>query len=463
MKLPRIMIAGTASGSGKTLVTCGILQAIVNRGWKAASFKCGPDYIDPLFHSRVIGTQSRNLDSFFCEEDMVRYLFARTAKETDFSVLEGVMGFYDGLGGISMSGSSYEIAQITDTPVILVVNCKGMSLSVVPLIQGFCQYQKDSRIAGVILNQMPESLYLPIKEQIEAVLLIKVLGYVPFVGELVIESRHLGLVMPAEIRDLHQKLEALAERLTQTLDLDEILQIAGTAGELAYSPPQIPEIPERVRIAVAKDEVFCFYYQDNLQLLEQMGAELVSFSPLHDKELPPHVDGLLLGGGYPELAADRLSANHSMLVSIYNALAEGLPCLAECGGFMYLHQQMEDMSGHSYQMVGSIAGKVYKTDKLRRFGYVTLHANKNQMIADAGDKIAGHEFHYFDSDSCGESFTARKPLREVQWSCMHGSDRLAAGFPHLYYYSNINVPYQFLNTCLDRKKTNETGRSIKAD
>lgn len=452
MKLPRIMIGAPASGSGKTLVTCGILQALVNRGLKVASFKCGPDYIDPLFHSKVIGTMSKNLDTFFSDKDTIKYLFAKTAKEVELSVMEGVMGYYDGAGGTSTLASSYELAVITDTPVILVINCKGMSLSVIPMIQGFLQYKKDSNIIGVILNQMPKSLYLPIKEQIEAELGIKALGYVPFVKELVIESRHLGLVMPGEMKDFRRRLTGLANIFEETLELDEIIKLAKNTGDVFYQVPEIPKVDGELNIAVARDEAFCFYYRDNLELLQDMGANLIEFSPIYDKTLPENTDGLILGGGYPELAADRLSANHSMRESIRNALSDGLPCLAECGGFMYLHMQMEDMSGKSYPMAGSITGKAYKTDKLKRFGYVTLTSNMDQMIADRGEAIAAHEFHYFDSDACGESFTAAKPLRNKQWNCIQGNEHMAAGFPHLYYYSNMKVPFRFLNKCLDRKK-----------
>ncbi|ABX41755.1 cobyrinate a,c-diamide synthase [Lachnoclostridium phytofermentans] len=452
MELPRIMIGAPASGSGKTLVTCGILQAFVNRGLKVASFKCGPDYIDPLFHSKVIGTKSKNLDTFFSKEDTIKYLFGKTAKEVDISVMEGVMGYYDGVGGISTQGSSYELAGITNTPSILVINCKGMSLSLIPLIQGFLQYRSDSNVIGIILNQMSQSLYMPIKEQIEKELGIKVLGYVPFAKELVIESRHLGLVMPEELEDFHSKLNKLAGIIEKTVNLDEILKIAKKAGDLSYSIPEIPKVDREVNIAIAKDEAFCFYYQDNLDLLQEMGAKLVEFSPIHDKELPKHIDGILLGGGYPELVAEKLSANKSMRESIKAALNNGLPCLAECGGFMYLHQQMEDISGKSYPMVGSIVGGVFKTDKLKRFGYITLTANQEQMVADCGDSIVAHEFHYFDSNACGESFTASKPLRKTQWSCIHGNENMAVGFPHLYYYSNMRVPFRFLSTCLNRKK-----------
>jgi cobyrinic acid a,c-diamide synthase len=451
MKLPRIMIGAPASGSGKTLVTCGILQAFVNRGLNVASFKCGPDYIDPLFHSKVIGTKSKNLDTFFSDEETIRYLFGKTAREVDLSVMEGVMGYYDGVAGISTLASSYDLARVTNTPAVLVINCKGMSLSVLPMIQGFLQYRKDSNIAGVVLNQMSKSLYPSVKEQIEKELGVKVLGYVPFVKELVLESRHLGLVMPEEMKDFHKKLAELADIFEETIELDEIIRIAENSEEISYVIPKTSRLERKVTVAIARDEAFCFYYQDNLDLLQEMGAKLVEFSPIHDKELPENIDGLILGGGYPELAAERLSANNTMRESIRNALNDRLPCLAECGGFMYLHEQMEDMSGQSHPMVGSITGEVNRTNKLKRFGYITLTANENQMIADCGDTISGHEFHYFDSNNCGESFTARKPLRKTEWDCIHGNESLAAGFPHLYYYSNMRVPFRFLKRCEERR------------
>lgn len=451
MQLPRIMIAAPGSGSGKTLITCGLLQVFVNRGLRVASFKGGPDYIDPLFHKRVIGTNARNLDPFFSNEETLKYLFGKAAREAELSVMEGVMGYYDGLGGISTRGSSYELAKITDTPVILVVNCRGMSLSVIPLIQGFLQYRRDHHIVGVILNQMSKSMYAALKETLERELKIRAFGYVPYVKELVIESRHLGLIMPEEIGDFHSKLNKLADMLEETIAIDELLLWANRAKELSYVTPRLPRINGEVTIAVARDEAFCFYYAENLELLQEMGARLIDFSPLYDKELPRDVDGLLLGGGYPELAADRLSANECMRACIAEALNRRMPCLAECGGFLYLHKRMEDISGNRYPMVGIIDGEAYKTDRLNRFGYITLTADRDQMIAEAGEQIAAHEFHYFESNACGEGFTARKPLKAVSWSCIHGNDYMAVGFPHLYYYSNIKVPYRYLSACLDWK------------
>ena len=441
------MIGGVSSGSGKTLITCGLLQVFRNRKLKAVSFKCGPDYIDPMFHKEVIGVTSRNLDSFFTDQETLRFIFGKTAKNADVSVIEGVMGFYDGLGGIVETASSYDVAKITDTPVILVVNCKGMSVSILPLIKGFLEYEKDSHIAGVILNQMSKGLYPEIKNLIEETLSIKVFGYVPLVKELVIESRHLGLVTPDELENLHEKLNRLADVLEETLEIDSILGVTKETSDLSYKEPFIPRIKENPVIGIAIDEAFCFYYEDNLELLEQMGASLVYFSPLHDDRLPEGIQGLILGGGYPELYARKLSENKTMRESIKNALDHHLPCLGECGGFMYLHETMEDMEGNTYPMVGTIKGGVYRTSKLSRFGYINLTSKEEQMIAHKGESIKGHEFHYFESDNLGESYVANKPLRKRSWNCIHGNEHLAVGFPHLYYYSNVGVAYRFLEKC----------------
>ena len=451
MKLPRIMISAVSSGSGKTMVTCGLLQALINRGTKVASFKCGPDYIDPMFHSKIIGTKSKNLDTYFTEDNITRYLFARTAAEADISIIEGVMGFYDGLAATSTQASSYELCKVTDTPVILVVNCHGMSLSILPIIQGFLTYQKDSHIAGVILNQLSESLYHEIKKQIEHELPVKVLGYIPYAKELVIESRHLGLVLPEEIKDYHKRLNDLAELMEKTIEIDEILKLANHTADLDFQAPNLPRVDGTPKVAIARDEAFCFYYEDNLQILKDMGAELIEFSTLKDDQLPQDIQGIIFGGGYPELFAEQLSRNIRMREAVKEALLQGFPCIAECGGFMYLHQTMEDRKGQKYPMVGMINGEVYKTNQLKRFGYLELAANHEQMLLKKDDTIRGHEFHYFESTSLGEDLKAQKPNRAIVWNCIHGNEHMAVGFPHLYYYSNPEVPYRFLQKCQERQ------------
>ncbi len=449
MRVPRIMLAAPASGSGKTLITCGILQALVNRGFNVASFKCGPDYIDPMFHSRVIGVKSGNLDTFFTDRETTRFLFGRRASEAEVSVVEGVMGYYDGLGGISEDASSSDVAEALDMPVVLVVNCRGMSISVVPLIKGFLEYQKPSHIRGVILNQMPKALYPDMKEQIERWLPVKVLGYVPKAEDLVLESRHLGLVLPGEIERLKEKLNQLAGVMEESIDLDAFLAMAWEAEDFTYETPEIPKLPgtEKVRIGVAEDEAFCFTYRDNLQLLKDMGAELVSFSPIRDKSLPEGLHGLLLSGGYPELRAKELSENASMRRSVREAIEKGLPCIAECGGFLYLHRTLEGADGVEYPMADVVKARAYRTDRLSRFGYIEMEAKRDQLILKEGEKARGHEFHYWESEDCGDAIHAKKPLRKRNWDCVHGTDTLYAGFPHLFFYSNPAVAWNFLQKC----------------
>ena len=455
MRIPRILLAAGASGSGKTLITCGLLQALVNRNLKTASFKCGPDYIDPMFHSRVIGAISRNLDTFLTGEAVTRYLLGSNAADCDIAVMEGVMGYYDGLGGTTSKASAYDLAVTTDTPVILIVNSRGMSVSLAAYIKGFLDYKENSHIVGVIFNQMSPMLYPRMKELVERELGIRVFGYVPKVEDCVIESRHLGLVLPEEIPELKEQLMKLAGILEKTLEMDEIIRLAGDAPELSIETQVTNMVGEPVRVAVAQDEAFCFFYEDNFRLLQEMGAELAPFSPIHDREFPKDVDGLLLYGGYPELNGKALEDNFSMRQAVKQKIAEGLPCMAECGGFMYLHEEMEDMDGTVRQMAGVIPGKVYRTDRLNRFGY-TILKQKQTVFGDAAlGEIPAHEFHYFDSENCGTDFEAQKPLSNRSWECIHGNDRLLAGFPHLHYYGNPKVARAFLNQCLEYKKERE--------
>lgn len=464
MDIPRILLAAGASGSGKTLITCGLLQALVNRKMKVASFKCGPDYIDPMFHSRVIGTKSRNLDTFFTDAQTTRYLLGKNAADCDIAVMEGVMGYYDGVGGISTKASAYDLADTTDTPVILVVNSRGMSISLAAYIKGFMEYKENSHIKGVIFNQMSPMLYPRMKKLVEEQLEVEVLGYVPKVEDCVIESRHLGLVLPEEISDLKERLQKLAGILEDTLEIDRILALAKNAEDL-----QVPEsliqkdrtygycLPQKLRIGVAKDEAFCFFYEDNFRLLQEMGAELVDFSPIHDEHLPADLDGILLYGGYPELNGEALERNASMKEEIAQAVKQGMPCMAECGGFMYLHEQMEDMGGVFRKTCGVIPGKCFRTPRLTRFGYITLTAGKPVFSRSAEEigEIPAHEFHYFDSENCGSDFHAAKPLSKRGWDCMHSSSNLLAGYPHIYYYGNPQIPRAFLMKCLEYHNSKE--------
>ena len=455
MNLPRIMLAAAASGSGKTLITCGLLKLLKNRGFNLTAFKCGPDYIDPMFHSRVLGLKSRNLDSFFTEPDVLRSLMAKNSHGADLAVLEGVMGFYDGLSGFCEKSSAYDIACITDTPVIFIVNCKGMSLSVIPYIKGFLEYKENSHIKGVILNELSPMLYKKMKEKIEGELPVKVCGYVPRV-DFTLESRHLGLVMPDEIAGLSQQLEALSAVLEESLEVDEIIDIAQEAEGLKAQEEVLRKFvswsgfesvrKQPLKIGLAKDEAFCFFYEDNLQLLREMGAQLLPFSPVHDPHLPEGINGLLLYGGYPELLANELSKNESMKREIKAAIEGRMPLMAECGGFMYLHESMQGADGNYYPMAGVIEGTVHKRNKLTRFGYITLSEGK--AFGKETGSLPSHEFHYYDSENCGDAFLARKPLSERSWRCLHSTDTMLAGYPHLYYYSNRELAGAFMEAAL---------------
>ncbi|HEX2926624.1 MAG TPA: cobyrinate a,c-diamide synthase [Ruminiclostridium sp.] len=450
---PRIMIAGTGSGCGKTTITCGLLKALVNRGTRTAAFKCGPDYIDPMFHTEVTGTKARNLDTFLCGENSVKYLLASNCRDVDIAVIEGVMGYYDGLGSDG-SHSSYAISRLTGTPVIIVLKPEGMALSVAAIVKGFADFLPGSNIKGVIINSVSQSLYPMYKQMIEENTGIKVYGYLPEVPEAVIESRHLGLVTAGEISDLQRKLQILADNFEKYVDIEGILRLAESAAEVVYEPPFKVLQKYNCNIAVAKDRAFCFYYEDALRLLEQMGATLKYFSPLNDTGLPSDIDGLVLGGGYPELYARQLSENKSMLDNIKKVVEKGLPTYAECGGFMYLQQTITVSGSKTFPMVSAVEGNSMMQKHLSRFGYVTLTAGEDNLFCSRGGKIAAHEFHFSDSDKNGNSFYAECPGGGTGWECIFAGKSLFAGYPHIHFYGNPGFAEKFVQKCCEYRKGN---------
>lgn len=440
--MKRFMVAGTNSGCGKTTITCAVLQALINRGYEVSSFKCGPDYIDPMFHSKIIGTCAYNLDGFFCDKNTINYLLNKNFG--GISVIEGVMGFYD---GVCDKASSYQIARDTETPVIFIIDCKGMSTSIGAVMQGFISFKKQNNIAGFIFNRLPESLIDTAKNLCSRIN-VRYFGRFPYFKECSIESRHLGLVTADEIKGLKEKMQRLAELAEKNLLIDSIIECSEGAENIEFNVPYINKITEStLRIAVAYDKAFCFYYEDNFNLLRELGCEIVKFSPLEDSVLPVNINGLIIGGGYPELYAEKLSENKSMLDNIRNKINSGLPTIAECGGFMYLHKMLEGKDGKRYNMVGTIDGNAYKTDKLQRFGYIYLTAEADNLLCKRGEKIAAHEFHYWDSDCCGSDFTAKKASNGIGYKCVHSSLSLYAGFPHLYFYANPEIAINFVKKC----------------
>lgn len=449
--IPRIVLAGTNSGCGKTTVACAILQALVNRELNVGAFKCGPDYIDPMFHSRIIGAECTNLDLFFFDENTLKYLLAKNGAGRDISVIEGVMGFYDGMGLTTTAASTYEVSLFTESPTVLVVAAKGASLSVMAVIQGFLDFCPNNLIKGVILNQCTASTYSVLAKEIEARFAgrVQLLGFLPTMRECSLESRHLGLITAAEVQGLHEKLNMLASQAERTIDIDGLLALASSAAPVYCEEVNLPKQRETVRIAVARDNAFCFYYEDSLDALREMGVELVPFSPLSNSELPQDIQGMYLGGGYPELYAQRLSENAPMRASVKAALERGVPCIAECGGFMYLTESIA-----SYPMVGFIPGKSFDTGKLTRFGYISLKAGHDTLLCTAGGEIRGHEFHHWDSENTGGSFTAVKASGK-SWKCVHATETLYAGYPHFHFYSNPDFAVSFYNACLKEKHKND--------
>ena len=475
MNRPRVLIAGTSSGSGKTTAVCAVLELLKRRDLRVKACKCGPDYIDPMFHTAVLNVPSANLDPFFCEPSLLRKLLIGNSGD-DVTVIEGVMGYYDGTGPDGTENSSFTVADETDTPAVLIVDAKGAAASLLALIEGFVNFKKDSRIRGVIFNRMSAGTYTLVKglmkdrfgdSPVPA-------GYIPRLpDECVIPSRHLGLVTAAEIEDLKVKIGAAADACEKTLDIDALISIAGTAGELPYdvdgesdiksaiavggeskndnaiySETQLasrerPKTCGRVKIAVAKDAAFCFYYKDTLSLLEKLGAEIVTFSPLKNEPVPEGAAGLLLGGGYPELYVDQLEKNTVSRKSVSQAVRSGMPAIAECGGFQYLGRMLDGR-----QMCGVLPHSSFPAGRLVRFGYVTLTAKEDGLFGSAGTTLRGHEFHYWDSSDNGNSFTAVKPGGR-QWDCAVYGPSLYAGYPHLFLPSNPEAAASFYRKCLE--------------
>ncbi len=454
---PRLLIAGTNSGCGKTTVTCAILQALVDGGVSVAAAKCGPDYIDPMFHREIIGAKSSNLDPFFFDDDTLRFLLAQNGAGKDVTVIEGVMGYYDGIGLDSSRASTFEVAQRTESPVVLVLNAKGAGLSALAVLDGFLHFAPENRIRGVILNGCTAMSYPTLARAIEERFSVRACGFLPQMPDCSLESRHLGLITAAEVDDLKEKMQRLAAKARETIDLDALLQIAKSAPPLTFTPPDIPVAGEHVRIGVARDRAFCFYYEDSLELLRRLGAELVPFSPLSDERLPEDLHGLYLGGGYPELYADTLSQNRTLMAQIKASLQNGLPCIAECGGFQYLCEQLEGADSKSYPMVGFLPGSSFRTPSLRRFGYVRLTAQKDNLLCKKGEGFAAHEFHYWDSQHCGNGCIAQKPYRRSSWECVVCDENFWAGYPHLYFYANVQMAKNFLNRC-NRFHTQKEGK-----
>lgn len=425
----QLVATAPQSGSGKTTAVCALLGAMAARGLTPCAFKAGPDYIDPMFHRAVLGVESHNLDLFFSAPETVRSLYARHAAGHGAAVVEGAMGYYDGLGGVSDTASAWHLADTQDLPALLVVRPKGASLTLAATLRGLLAFRTPHHIAGILLNDCTENLYKMLRPMLERETGLPVVGYLPFLPGAAIESRHLGLKTAAEIADLQARLKLLADAAQSSIDWP-LLQRLFDRPAPAAAPPVA--VPPRVRLAVARDAAFCFTYAETLEALQENGAELCFFSPLQDTALPPDIGGLYLPGGYPELYAAELAANAPMRAALKAAVENGLPTAAECGGFLYLGQTLEDADGTPHPMAGVLPGQGVKTGRLVRFGYATLTAQADSMLFAAGEQFPAHEFHHWDSTQNGTALTAAK-ANGRQWACGFANAHLYAGFPHLYW------------------------------
>jgi cobyrinic acid a,c-diamide synthase len=456
----RLVIAGTHSGVGKTTLTLGIMAALRRRGLVVQGFKAGPDYIDPSYHTAVTGRPSRNLDSWMTGPDAVREIFLRASTDADISVIEGVMGLYDGRDAASNTGSTAEIATLLKAPVILVVDAASMARSAAAVVLGFQRLDPEVRLAGVIVNRIGGESHLRlVRTAIEQVCGIPVLGGLAREEGIEIPERHLGLIPALERGELAPLFERLADIAERSVDLNRLVEIARSAPaapqpgrwlfERTTNRGGGPSGQPRATIAVARDSAFHFYYPENLELLEQFGARLVEFRPLEGELVPDDADGLYIGGGFPEEYAERLAAQSAVREDVRRRIEAGLPTFAECGGFMFLTKSITDRAGNTYPMVGVIPAEVRMQDRLAALGYREVRALCDSFLMAGGEYARGHEFHYstvtFREDAVPYAYEVAGLRGTRPEGYVRGS--LVAGYTHLHFASNPDLARRFVDAC----------------
>ncbi|SEB13738.1 cobyrinic acid a,c-diamide synthase [Thalassobacillus cyri] len=452
----RVVIAGTGSGVGKTTLTIGLMAALKKEGLVVQGFKCGPDYIDPTYHTAVTGRPSRNLDSWMLNEDIVKDIFNRGSTGSDISLIEGVMGFYDGKNPRSNKGSTAEVSMLTKSPVILVINCESMARSAAAIVKGFQCLSKAVNVVGVIANRVgSEGHFKLVKTAIEEECHIPVIGYLLRGNNIEIPERHLGLVPAVERGELEGFFERLGDLVSETIDLEKLLELSVTEPlHINGSPTIFAKKEEKVcRIAVAKDAAFNFYYKENLELLEANGAELVYFSPLAGEKLPEPIDGLYLGGGFPEEFVNELAREEKVKQSIKEAIKAGLPTLAECGGFMYLAETIQTTDQKEYEMLGIVPGKVKMQTKRAALGYREITGIKGNFLLPDHLKAKGHEYHYsnFHSNREVPSAYETKGMRDMKREGYMNTN-LIAGYTHFHFASSPMMVKNWIQKCKENSR-----------
>lgn len=446
MSIARLVIAGTHSGVGKTTLAVGLMAAYRRRGLRVAPFKVGPDYLDPGWHAAACGRPSAPLDTWMLGKKGVWQSFQRGAQNADLTIVEGMMGLHDGAEANSDCGSTAEVAKILAAPVLLVFDGYALARSAGALVLGYRLFDPEVRFAGVVANRLAgEGHAAYLRPSIEAQAELPLLGWLPATTEVEIPERHLGL-RSADERDVIL-LDRLADLVEAHLDLDRLLKSARTGPLLPMpAPPAVSPSHRRARIGIARDAAFSFYYPDNLSLLERAGAELVPFSPLTDAQLPERIEGLYLGGGYPERHAATLAGNTPLRAEIRARAANGLPVYAECGGLMYLCESLRDAEGTVHSMVGLVPARCVMESRLQAIGYREVCTRQSTLLGPAGTCLRGHEFHHsrLEGELPEESLAFRVGERALGYA----SGNVLASYVHLHFGSNPAAAEHLVNQCL---------------
>ena len=449
----RLLIAATASGTGKTSIALGLMRAFKNRNLAVQPYKAGPDYIDSAFHTQACGRISRNLDFWMLEEPTLKSLFCHNAAGADLCLIEGVMGLYDGLGHGLDNGSSAHLSRVLETPVVLVIDGRGVSTSAAAMVKGFKDFDPRVNLAGVIINQVSsEKHYNLLREAIGMFTEVPCFGYVEKNPAIALESRHLGLIPSVETEDIDEKLNLLADSLARTLDLQGLLELAADAPALTAEPFRASEQKFPVRIGIARDEAFNFYYEDNLDILRELGVEWVPFSPVHDTVLPDNLGGIYIGGGFPEVFAKELTENTSMRQAVKEAATSGMPIFAECGGYMYLMGAIRGFDGELHPMTGVVEGTATMTKRLQRFGYVTVETAADSLFGPAHTALKGHEFHRSIREDVENGGTPAYAVTQgspphKEWTCGMNTGNVLAAYAHIHFGSNRKAAASFAKAC----------------
>jgi len=454
MKIPRVVVASPWSEAGKTTVAVGLMRAFASRGIHVQPFKVGPDFIDPSYHSAAAKVHSRNLDTWLTSPRAVLEIFLRSARTCDLAIVEGVMGLFDGVAGSDDSGSTAEISRILNAPIILVVNVSKMGRSVAALVHGYTTFDRRLQVKGMILNNVGSKRHIDLTRQaVERDAGVPVVGALPTDAHVSIPARHLGLVPAVEQDVFTQYPSELAAFVGEHVDLDQVLEIARRAEELEEETDQRHSGGSKgvARIGVARDEAFNFYYQDNIEMLEESGAEVVPFSPIHDSSLPSGLSGMFLGGGFPEIFVNKLEENEGMRRNVKKSIEDGMPVYAECGSLMYLTKSLLDMGGHSHQMVGVLDARTIMGKKLESLNYTLVQVIRENILTHAGFTLRGHEFHYSKIEDIPSDAKFAYDMK-IGKGISNGKDgwtqhNLLASYMHIHFAYNPQIARNFVGAC----------------